>query len=72
MPEDSQFPSVTPDLLEVAKYASLWVTKDAWHIKDGKILMEMNICMAIIRKLRLLPTVFDKLQGYAEFKADFH
>jgi len=29
LPEDNQFPSVAPDLLEVAKYASLWVTKDA-------------------------------------------
>ena len=28
LPEDSQFPSVALDLLEVEKYASLWVTKD--------------------------------------------
>lgn len=34
--------------------------------------MEMNILMAISRKPRLLPTVFSNLQGYAEFKADFH
>lgn len=27
--EDSQFPSVTPYLLEVSKYDLLWVTKDA-------------------------------------------
>ena len=29
LPEDSEFPSVAPDLPEVAKYASLWATKDA-------------------------------------------
>jgi len=27
--EDSQFPSIALDLPEAAKYASLWVTKDA-------------------------------------------
>jgi len=64
LPEDSQFPSVTLDLPEVAKYALLQATKDAQHIKDSDIfwiLMEMNICMAINHKLRLLPTVFAKL-----------
>jgi len=35
--EDSQFPSVTSDLPEAVKYASLWATKDAQHIKDSKI-----------------------------------
>ena len=62
------------DLPEVAKYASLWGTKDAQRIKDNKIfliLLEMNICMAINRKLRLSPMVFYNLQGYVEFKADF-
>jgi len=61
--EDNQFPSVEPDLPEVAKYASLWKTKDVQCIKDNKIiciLMEMKICMAINRKpscrLRCLPT----------------
>jgi len=29
LPEDIQFPSVVPDLLEATNYASLWVTKDA-------------------------------------------
>ena len=50
LPGDSQFPSIALDLPEVAKYASLWVTNDAQHIKDSKIfwiLMEMNIRMAI-------------------------
>ena len=73
--EDSQFPSIMLDLLEVAKYASLWVTKDAQRIKDNKIfwiLMEMNIYMAINRKPQLLPTVFANLQGYVEFKEYFH
>lgn len=29
LPEDSQFPSVMPDLPEATKYALLWATKDA-------------------------------------------
>jgi len=29
VPKDSQFPSLTPDLLEAVKYTSLWATKDA-------------------------------------------
>lgn len=63
------------DPLEVVKYALLWVTKDAQHIKHKKIfwiLMEMSICMAINRKPWLSPTVFSNLQGYIEFKVDFH
>jgi len=28
LPEDSQFPSVALNLLEVVKYTFLWVTKD--------------------------------------------
>jgi len=34
--------------------------------------MEMNVHMAIIHQLQFSPTVFDKLQSYMEFKADFH
>ena len=37
LPEDSRIPSVVPDLPKVAKYASLWATKDAQCIKDSKI-----------------------------------
>jgi len=73
--EDSQFPSVTPNLPEVVKYTLLWATKDAQRIKDNKIfwiLMEINIHMAINRKPRLSPIVFDNLHGYAESKAYFH
>ena len=73
--EDSQFLSVEPDLPKAVKYALFWVTKDAQCIKDSKIfwiLMVMNICMAINRKPRLSLTVFANLQGYVEFKADFH
>ena len=29
LPEDNHFPSIAPNLLEAAMYASLWVTKDA-------------------------------------------
>ena len=75
LPEDNQFPSVVPELPEAAKYALLWVTKDMQRVRDSKIfwiLMEMNIRMAINRKPWLSPTVFDNLQGYAEFKVDFH
>jgi len=53
LPENSQFPSITPNLPEITKYASLWVTKDAQRARDNKIfwiLMEMNIYMAINRK----------------------
>lgn len=62
--EDSQFPSVVPDLPEATKYASLLVTKDAQHVKDIKILwilMEMNIRMAINNKLQLSPTGYANL-----------
>lgn len=34
--------------------------------------MEMNIRMGINRKPRLLPTVYNSLQSFVEFKADFH
>ena len=74
MPEDSQFPLVAMNLPEGVKYTSLWVTKDAQHIKDSKIfwiLMEMNIHMTINHKPRLSPSVFDKLQEYTEFKENF-
>lgn len=34
--------------------------------------MEMNIRMGINRKPRLLPTVYNNLQSFSEFKVDFH
>ena len=74
LPKDSQFPLVAPDLPEAAKYTSLWATKDAKRIKDSKIfwiLMEMNICMTINHKPRLLPIMFSKFQEYVEFKREF-
>lgn len=72
---DIQFPSVMPDLPEVVKYASLWDTKDTQRVRDSKvfwILMQINIRMAINHKLRLSPTMYANLKGYAEFKAGFH
>ena len=50
LPKDSQFPSVSQDLPDPAKYALLWVTRDVQQIKESKIfwiLMEMNIWMGI-------------------------
>jgi len=50
LPEDSQFPPIVSDLLEVAKFASLRAIEDAERIKDSKIfwlLMEENICATI-------------------------
>ena len=61
--------------MEVVKYASLWATRDANRIHDSKMLlvfMEMNIRMGINCKPQLSPTVYNSLQGFAEFKADFH
>ena len=52
--EESQFPSVAPNLPEAAKYASLWLTKDIQRVQDSKILwilMEMNIRMGINNEL---------------------
>lgn len=75
LPEDSQFPPVAQDLPKVANFSSLWATKDPQRVKHNKvfwILMEMNIHMAINRKSRLLPTVFDQLTEYVEFNVDFH
>lgn len=73
--EDSQFHPVAQELLEVMKFTSLWAAKDPQRVKDNKvfwILMEMNIHMAINRKPWLLPTIFDQIAEYVEFKMDFH
>lgn len=75
LPKDSQLPSVALEVPEAAKYTSLWVTKDAQRVRDNKvfwILMEINVRMAISRKLRFSPMLYANLQGYVEFKADFH
>lgn len=75
LPKYSQFPSITSNLPKAAKYASLWVTRDAQQIRESKIfwvLMEMNIRMGINCKPRLSPTVYNSLQSFAEFKVDFH
>jgi len=64
MPKDSQFPKIDSDLPEVAKYASLWATKDVKRIRDNKIfwvLMEMNIQIWINQKPRLSPMVYNGL-----------
>lgn len=73
--EDCQFPPVTPDLPEVAKFASLWAMKDPQRFKDSKtfwILMEMSIHMPINRKSHISPTVYENLKDYVDFKDDFH
>ena len=75
MPKDSQFPMIAKDLLEVAKYALLWATKDVQRIKDSKIFwvfMEMNIIMGINRNLWLSPIVYNNLHSFTVFKVDFH
>lgn len=75
LPKDNQFPSVVPELPKVVKYALQWATKDPQQIKNNKIfwiLMEMNMHMAINRKPQFSSTVFDKLQEYVQFNADFH
>ena len=75
LPVESQFPSITPDLPEAAKYASLWAMKDANWIHDNKIFwvfMEMNLRMGINRKPWLSPTVYNSLQSFADIKSDFH
>lgn len=74
-PEDNQVPTIAKDLLEAAKYASLWATKDVQWIRDNKVFwvfMEMNIRMGITRKPRLSPTVYNSLQSFTKFKEDFH
>lgn len=75
LPKDSQFPNIDRDLLEVAKYASLWATKDTKWIRDIKnvwVLMKVSIRMWINRRPHLSPTVHNSLQSFADFKADMH
>ena len=75
LPEDSQFPTNARDLPEAAKYASMWATTDTHGIQDSKIFwvsMEMNIIMGINRKPWLSPTIYNILESFTEFKAEFH
>jgi len=75
LPEDGQFPTIDRDLLEVAKYTSLWATKDANRIHNSKIFwvfMEMNLRMGINHKPWLSPTIYNSLQCFVDFKADLH
>jgi len=61
--------------LEAVKYASLWEPRDMQRIRDINIFwvfMEMNISMGINCKPHLLPTVYNSLQSFTEFKAEFH
>jgi len=73
--KDSQFLEIECDLPEVAKYTSLWATKEAKRIHDTKILwvlMEARICMWINRRPCLSPTVYNSLQSFAYFKVNMH
>jgi len=73
LPEDSQFPNIDKELPEVAKYASLWATKDAKRICDSKIfcvLVEMNIQMWISGKSHFSQKMCNNLQSFVDFKAD--
>lgn len=61
LPKDSQFPLIASDLPEVAKFASLWATKDLKRFKESKIfwvLMEASIHAAINHKSWLSPIIF--------------
>lgn len=65
--EDSQFPMIARDIPDVAKYASLWATKNANRTRDNKIFwvfMQMNIRLGINCRLRLLPTVYNSLRSF--------
>lgn len=73
--EDNQFQTIAKDIMEAMKYALLWETKDAQRIRENKIFwvfMEMNIRMWINCKSRLSPTIYNSLQSFTEFKADFN
>lgn len=73
--EDSQFPLIETDLLEAAKFASLWATKDVDRVRESKVfwvLMEVSIRTTINQKPWFSPTVFEQLSGYTKFKVDFH
>jgi len=64
--EDSQFPPVEKDLLEAAKFSSLWATKDVAQVIERKFfwpLMEVSIRMAINQNLPLSPTLFEQISG---------
>lgn len=74
-PKDNQFQTIAQDIPEAVKYTSLWATRDVHRIRDSKIFwvfMEMNIGMGINCKLWLSPTIYNSLQSFVEFKADFH
>jgi len=73
--EDSQFPPKADDLPEVVKFASLWATNDPVRVMETRmlwVLVEMDLYMVINQRLRLSPTIFEKLEAYVEFKVNFH
>ena len=73
--EDSQFPIIDRDLLEAAKYAPLWATKDAKRIHVIKVfwvLMEVSIWMWINRRPCLSPIEHNSLKSSSNFKANMH
>lgn len=74
LPQDTQFPSIVPELLEAMKYASLWATKDVQHIKDNKIFqifMEINIYMAINHRPQLSPMCLPTYKAMENLKQIF-
>jgi len=61
-------------LPEAVKYTLLWETREKQRIRERKIFcvfMEMNIKMTINRKPWLSPMVYNNLQIFVGFKADF-
>jgi len=75
LPEDSQFPPQDAYLPEATKFTSLCVTKDPERVMETKIfwvLVEIDLCTVISQRPRLSPNLFEKLEAYAKFNANFH
>lgn len=63
------------DIYEVARYASLWASKDPTRAMENTIfwvLLETELCMVINQRPHLSPALFDSYHNVGKFKTDFH
>lgn len=75
LPQGSHFPSIEDSLSEAVQYTFPWATKDAVRVSDIKIFLGLHggdYPDTDLSQPQMSPTIYNNLQGMAEFKADMH
>jgi len=75
MLEESQLPTLDPDICIATRYALMWASKESTCVTKNKlfwVFLEMDLCTMISERPRLSPVLFEQYKEIENFKVNFH